>query len=341
MPSSFSHRFCVAPMLDWTDRHERYFLRTLSKHVYLYTEMVTTGALIYGDSQRHLAYNELEHPVALQLGGSQPKEIAHCAVLAEKAGYDEVNLNIGCPSDRVQSGRFGACLMAQPELVAQCIRAIEDCVQIPATIKCRIGIDEHDSDEFLFNFVESIAAAGCKTFIVHARIAILKGLSPKENREIPPLQYDRVFRLKERFPHLKIIINGGIQKLEAAHELLNSVDGVMIGREVYQNPWILANVDELFFGGVNQHNNRFAVISAFLPYVKEELHSGTPLQHMTRHILGLFHGVPGGKAFRRHLSENAFRKDAGVSVLEDAVSLVVGISDNDSRSLAMVSETLI
>ncbi|MCB1648231.1 MAG: tRNA dihydrouridine(20/20a) synthase DusA [Pseudomonadales bacterium] len=328
------HRFCVAPMLDWTDRHERYFLRLISRHAFLYTEMVTTGALIYGDAARHLAFDDSEHPVALQLGGSKPDEIARCAHMAQQAGYDEVNLNIGCPSDRVQSGRFGACLMAQPELVAECVHAARQCVDIPVTVKCRIGIDEHDSDEFLFRFVEPIAAAGCSTFIVHARIAILQGLSPKENRDIPPLQYDRVLRLKRRYPELEIVINGGIRTLAESNTLLEELDGVMMGREAYQNPWVLARVDEELFGAEPAVLDRFEVMQRFLPYVREELSRGTPLQHMSRHILGLFHGIPGGKAFRRHLSENAFRKDAGVQVLEDAIALLDVSSQRHARMSA-------
>ena len=335
--TSSSHRFCVAPMLDWTDRHERYFLRLLSQHARLYTEMVTTGALLHGDVPRHLDYHPLEHPVALQLGGSDPEDLARCAVMAENYGYAEVNLNIGCPSDRVQSGRFGACLMADPVLVAQGLAAIKARVGIPATIKCRIGIDEHDSDEFLFKFVDTIAQAGCETFIIHARIARLQGLSPKQNRDVPPLNYPRVLRLKERFPHLQIIINGGIKTLQDAQHLLDTLDGVMIGREVYQNPWILNDVDELFFGAAASQRDRFDVIKAFIPYVQEQLLAGVPLQHMTRHILGLFYAVPGGKAFRRHLSENAFKKGSGVAVLEDAVALVAGqnaLSQGDALTVS-------
>ena len=311
-------------MLDWTDRHERYFLRLLSQHAWLYTEMVTTGALLHGDVPRHLDYHRTEHPIALQLGGSDPEDLARCAVMAENYAYDEVNLNIGCPSDRVQSGRFGACLMADPALVARGLAAIKERVSIPATIKCRIGIDEHDSDEFLFEFVDTIAQSGCEIFIIHARIARLQGLSPKQNRDVPPLNYPRVLRLKQRFPHLQIIINGGIKTLQDAKQLLDTLDGVMIGREVYQNPWILNNVDEEFFGASPSQRNRFDVMQAFIPYVQQQLRSVVPLQHMTRHILGMFHGVPGGKAFRRHLSENAFKKDSGVAVLEDALALVAG-----------------
>lgn len=324
---ALSHRFCVAPMLDWTDRHERYFLRLLSSKATLYTEMVTTGALIHGDAPRHLAYHPQEHPVALQLGGSHPDALAHCAIMAAEIGYDEVNLNIGCPSDRVQSGSFGACLMADAALVSEGVAAIRARVDIPTTIKCRIGIDDFDSDEFLFKFVEKVASVGCSTFIIHARIAILKGLSPKENRNIPPLNYERVFRLKQRFPQLEIVINGGIKSLEDALTLVEIVDGVMIGREVYQNPWILNRVDELFYSCEPNTRSRFDIVKAFLPYVAEEMTRGVPLQHMTRHILGVFHGVPGGKAFRRHLSENAYKKDAGLSVLEDALSLVAEISN--------------
>lgn len=334
MAAPLSHRFCVAPMLDWTDRHERYFLRLISRRAFLYTEMVTTGALIHGDAARHLAFHAMEHPIALQLGGSKPDEIARCSEMAQGKGFDEVNLNIGCPSDRVQSGRFGACLMAQPDVVADCVRAAQAVVDLPVTVKCRIGIDEHDSDDFLFRFVEPIAAAGCKTFVVHARIAILQGLSPKENRDIPPLQYDRVLRMKRRYPELEIIINGGIKTLEAASTLLQELDGVMLGREVYQNPWILSKVDEMLFGDAPSGADRFDIMQRFLPYVREELHRGTALQHMTRHILGLFHGMPGGKAFRRHLSENAFRKEAGVAVLEDAVSLVIEASQRSVNDAA-------
>lgn len=314
-------------MLDWTDRHERYFLRLLSQKTTLYTEMVTSGALIFGDAPKHLAYHQQEHPVALQLGGSEPEALVRCAVMAEEVGYDEVNLNIGCPSERVQSGSFGACLMADAALVSAGVAAIKANVNIPVTIKCRIGIDEFDSDEFLFNFVEKVANAGCRTFIIHARIAILKGLSPKENRDIPPLNYERVFRLKQRFPELEIIINGGVRSLEEACTLIEAVDGVMVGREVYQNPWILNRVDELFYGVAPNDRTRFDIVDAFLPYVAEELSAGVPLQHMTRHILGIFHGIPGGKAFRRHLSENAYKKEAGLSVLEDAVSCVLAVSN--------------
>ena len=309
-------------MLDWTDRHERYFLRLLSQRARLYTEMVTTGALIYGDAERHLKFSNEEHPVVLQLGGSDPQQLAVCAAMAASRGYDEVNLNVGCPSDRVQSGRFGACLMADPSLVAECVKAMRDSVSIPVTVKCRIGIDNNDSDSFLQSFIEQVAQAGCETFIIHARIAILQGLSPKENREIPPLNYERVYRIKDVNPDLKIVLNGGITSLVQAKALLKHVDGIMIGREVYHNPWLISDVDTDFYGCDRQVSTRHNVLRAYLPYVKGQLIEGTPLQHMTRHILGIFHGQPGGKAFRRHLSENAFRKDAGIDVLEKAMSLV-------------------
>lgn len=309
-------------MLDWTDRHERYFLRLLSRQCVLYTEMITSGALVYGDAPRHLRYSQTEHPVAIQLGGSDPADLARCAELAAAAGYDEINLNIGCPSDRVQSGRFGACLMADPDLVAACVRAMRSAVSIPVTIKCRAGIDADDNDQYLQNFISRVADAGCDTFIIHARIAILKGLSPKENRDIPPLNYPRVFGIKELYPHLRIILNGGLKTLQECRDVLQKVDGVMLGREVYHNPWILAKVDAELYGHATDTRSRHDVLREFLPYVREELAAGTPLQHMTRHILGLFHGIPGGKAFRRHLSENAFRKDAGISILEDAMNCV-------------------
>ena len=320
------HRFCIAPMLDWTDRHERYFLRLLTRHSLLYTEMVTTGALLFGDKHRHLRYNVEEHPVALQLGGSEPDAMARSAVLAREYGYDEVNINVGCPSDRVQSGRFGACLMADPGLVADCYSAMTSASDLPVTIKSRVGIDDRDSDAFLQQFLETLAEAGCRDFILHARIALLKGLSPKENRDVPPLQYDRVYRMKQRYPELNIVINGGIRSLEASLEHLQQVDGVMMGREAYQNPYILAGVDQRVFGDRAEIPDRQQIASDFMPYVARQLAEGVPLQHMTRHILGLFKGCPGGRQFRRHLSENAHRRDAGITVLEDAIAHVSEVS---------------
>ena len=320
--AGLSHRFCVAPMMDWTDRHDRVFLRQLSKHALLYTEMVTSAALKHGDAQYLLQHSEGEHPVALQLGGSKPVELAEAAALAERSGYDEINLNVGCPSDRVQSGAFGACLMAEPELVGKCVSSMMTSVSLPVTIKCRIGIDDRDSQRELEDFIGTVADAGCDTFIVHARKAILSGLSPKENREIPPLKYDSVFAVKQAFPELSIIINGGIKTLEDAESLLKKTDGVMLGREAYQNPFILNEVDAVFFGTATNVQTRTETLQKFMPYIEQELERGTPLHHMTRHILGLYKGQKGGKNFRRHLSENSYKKTADIGVLLDAISYV-------------------
>ncbi|MEN8212880.1 MAG: tRNA dihydrouridine(20/20a) synthase DusA [Pseudomonadota bacterium] len=315
---SLERKLSVAPMLDWTDRHCRYFLRLLSKQALLYTEMVTTGAILHGDVQRHLQFDDVEHPVALQLGGSSPGELAQCAKIVESYGYDEINLNVGCPSDRVQSGRFGACLMASPQLVADCIKAILDAVSIPVTIKHRTGIDEMDSYAQLCDFVGTVADSGCSCFIIHARKAWLQGLSPKENREIPPLQYQSVYRIKQDFPHLEIIINGGILSLDEAGEHLQRVDGVMIGRAVYQDPWLLADADSTLFGQPNPLSSRQDVIEQMLPYIEMELAHGARLHHITRHMIGLFNGMPGARRWRRYLSEHACQKDADASVLLQA-----------------------
>lgn len=317
-----SHRFCVAPMMDWTDRHDRIFLRQLSEHALLYTEMVTSAALKHGDAQYLLKHSPEEHPVALQLGGSDPDELAEAALLGEQAGFDEINLNVGCPSDRVQSGAFGACLMAEPELVATCIDNMIGKVNLPVTVKCRIGIDDRDSQEELEDFIGTVANSGCNTFIVHARKAILSGLSPKENREIPPLKYESVFAVKEAFPELSIVINGGITTLEDAELLLTKTDGVMLGREAYQNPYILNEVDSVFYGMEQNSISRTERLQQFIPYIEQELSNGTPLHHMTRHILGLYKGQQGGKQFRRHLSENSHKKTSGIGVLLDAISYV-------------------
>lgn len=317
-----AHRFCVAPMMDWTDRHDRVFLRQLSSHALLYTEMVTSAALKHGDAQYLLRHSPEEHPVALQLGGSDPAELSEAALLAQQAGFDEINLNVGCPSERVQSGAFGACLMAEPELVASCIASMRASVELPVTVKCRIGIDDADSQAELEDFIGTVAAAGCDTFIVHARKAILSGLSPKENREIPPLKYESVFAVKRTFPRLSIVINGGIKTLQDAESLLTKTDGVMLGREAYQNPFILNDVDATFFGTAANPQSRIEALQKFIPYIEEELARGTPLHHMTRHILGLFKGQKGGKQFRRHLSENSYRKSADLDVLLDAISYV-------------------
>jgi tRNA-dihydrouridine synthase A len=323
--------FSIAPMMDWSDHHCRFFWRLLTKAALLYTEMVTTGALIHGDRERFLHFNGEEHPVALQLGGSEPADLAQCAKWAQEWGYDEVNLNCGCPSDRVQSGMFGACLMAQPQLVADCVKAMVDACDLPVTVKHRIGIDNMESYEQLTAFIEPIAAAGCATFIVHARKAWLQGLSPRENREIPPLNYAWVYRLKQDFPRLDIVINGGIQTIAESRRHLEQVDGVMIGREAYQNPWRLAEVDPLIFGIDKPASSRDDVMAELFPYVEQQLTRGARLNHITRHILGLYQGVPGAKAFRRHLSENAYRKGAGLEVLVEAYKRV---SENGSRSAA-------
>lgn len=311
-------------MMDWSDRNCRFFWRLLTRKALLYTEMVTTGALIHGDRERFLHYNPEEHPVALQLGGSDPAELARCAGWAEDWGYDEVNLNCGCPSDRVQSGRFGACLMGEPALVADCVAAMRDSCAIPVTVKHRIGIDHMESYGELTDFVGTVAAAGCAVFIVHARKAWLQGLSPRENREIPPLNYAWVYRLKQDFPNLTIVLNGGIQSLADCRAHLEHVDGVMLGREAYQNPWLLARVDEVLFGAPNPAASRDEVIAALLPYAERQLAAGGRLNHITRHILGLYQGMPGARRFRRHLSENAYRVDAGIEVLEKARALVGG-----------------
>lgn len=318
-----THRFCVAPMLEWTDRHCRYFHRLLSRQALLYTEMVTTGALLHGDAGRFLQYDPFEHPLALQLGGSDPDELASCAKLAAEFGYDEVNLNVGCPSDRVQNGRFGACLMAEPALVAECIAAMSNAAAIPVTVKSRIGIDERDSYQELAQFIATVAAAGCQTFIVHARKAWLSGLSPKENRELPPLRYGLVHQLKQDFPHLTIVINGGIVSLAQTTEQLRQVDGVMVGREAYHNPYLLADVDGSLFGVERARPTRHEVVARFIPYVQRQLAAGWRVHSMTRHILGLFHGQPGARSWRRYLSEHACRPGADESVILRALTFTV------------------
>ncbi len=315
------YRVCVAPMMEWTDRHCRFFLRQISRHCLLYTEMVTTGAVIHGDRDRLIGFDPAEHPVALQLGGSDPAALAECARIAEAWGYDEVNLNVGCPSDRVQSGRFGACLMAEPDLVARCVGAMRDAVSIPVTVKSRIGIDDQEEWPALKGFVDAVAETRTTRFIVHARKALLSGLSPKENREIPPLRYDLVHRLKAERPDLTILINGGITTLDAVEEHLADLDGVMLGRAGYQNPFIFADVDRRFFGGPAADIARERIVERMLPYIERERSRGVPLRAMTRHMLGLFQGVPGAKIWRRHLSENAHQPGAGPEVVATALSL--------------------
>ncbi|WP_237057920.1 tRNA dihydrouridine(20/20a) synthase DusA [Microbulbifer sediminum] len=321
MSASFSHRFCTAPLLDWSDRHCRYMWRLLSKRAVVYSEMVTTGAIIHGDQARHLQFDPAEQPVALQLGGSDPAELAECARIAEDWGYNEINLNCGCPSDRVQSGRFGACLMAEPDVVAECLAAMRAAVSVPVTVKHRIGIDDMEDYAGLTRFVEAQAAVGITTFIVHARKAWLNGLSPKENREIPPLKHEMVYQLKRDYPQLEIVLNGGINTIDECREHLRHVDGVMLGRAAYQTPNLLAEVDSALFGG-QPGPGPVEVVELMLPYIERELAAGQRLNHITRHMLGLFQGLPGARRFRRHLSENAHKKGAGVEVVEQALALV-------------------
>jgi tRNA-dihydrouridine synthase A len=315
-------------MMDWSDRHYRYFLRLITRHTLLYTEMVTTGAVLHGDRERLLGFDPAEHPVALQLGGSDPDELARSARIGAELGYDEINLNVGCPSDRVQSGRFGACLMAEPDLVAEGVAAMAAAVDVPVTVKTRIGIDEQDSHEALTHFVARVADAGCRTFIIHARKAWLQGLSPKENRDIPPLRYEVVHQLKRDFPALEIVINGGITDLDQAEYQLTHVDGIMIGRAAYRSPYLLAEVDRRFFGSSQPPPSRHEVARRLLPYLERQLTRGIALKSMTRHILGLFQGQPGARAWRRHLSENAHRPSAGPEVLEAALNRVPEMRSN-------------
>ncbi len=308
-------------MMDWTDRHCRAFHRVLTRQALLYTEMVTSKAVIHGDRERLIGYSEVEHPVALQLGGSEPDELAQCARIAETFGYDEVNLNCGCPSDRVQSGAFGACLMREPQRVADCMQAMIEASCTAATVKCRIGVDDQDPHDALFTLVEACAAAGVSTFIVHARKAWLKGLSPKENRDVPPLDYALVYELKRVHPELTIAINGGIATLDEAEAHLAHVDGVMLGRAAYHEPALLGQVDRRFFGG-GDDIEPFAALEAYRPYLAAQLAGGTPLSHMTRHMLGLMHGLPGARAFRRILTVDAVEPGAGLDVVDRAADAV-------------------
>lgn len=332
-PLAKARRFSVAPMMDWTTRDYRVFARTLTRHALLYTEMVTSGAILHGTPrERFLGHDEIEHPLALQLGGSDPGELAECAAIAEAWGFDEVNLNVGCPSDRVQNNLIGACLMAYPEKVARAVSAMREAVKIPVTVKCRIGIDDQDEDTDLERFIAQVADAGCEVFIVHARKAWLQGLSPKENRDIPPLNYPRVHRLKVSRPELHIGINGGIKSLEECREQLAHVDSVMVGREAYQNPWLLAGVDEALYGMPGPADSRHAAASALRPYIARRLDEGAKLNHVTRHLLGLFQGQPGGRRFRRHLSEHAHCEGAGLSVFDDALGLVPEPSQRETET---------
>lgn len=320
-PHFYRGRFSVAPMLDWTTRHCRYFHRQFSRHALLYTEMVTAPAIIHAKYD-HLDFDPRENPVALQLGGSDPAQLQHCAKLAEARGYQEINLNVGCPSDRVQNGMFGACLMAKADLVADCVAAMQSAVQIPVTVKTRIGIDEFDSYEFLCDFIEKVQAKGCNEFIIHARKAWLSGLNPKENREIPPLDYERVYRLKRDFPQLTIAINGGIKTIDEMKQHLEFVDGVMVGREAYHNPSLLGLIDQVLFDANAPIVTAREAVSAMLPYIEQQLTQGVYLNHIVRHMLGAFQNCKGARQWRRHLSENAYKPGAGVEVVETALSFV-------------------
>jgi tRNA-dihydrouridine synthase A len=317
-----AHRFSIAPMMEWTDRHCRFFHRLLTRRALLYTEMITTGAVLRGKRGRLLAFDPTEHPIAVQLGGSDPRALAEAARICADLGYDEINLNVGCPSDRVQEGRFGACLMAEPQLVGDCVAAMKAAASVPVTVKCRIGIDEQDPEESLDTLTRTVVAAGVDALIVHARKAWLDGLSPRENRDIPPLDYDRVYRLKRAFPQLHISINGGIANVEEAARHLRHVDGVMMGRAAYQEPWRLLQVDPLIYGTSAPFVSAKAAIEAFIPYVERELIQGARLHAMTRHVLGLFHGMPGARAFRRHIAVHAVKPGAGAEVLREAIGVV-------------------
>ena len=325
MPASASHhqlnrRFCVAPMMDATDRHCRYFLRLISHHALLYSEMITSAAIVHGNRKRLLGFDAVEHPVALQIGGSDSRQMAAAAGIGEDFGYDEININVGCPSARVQSGRFGACLMHEPQRVAECLATMQARVRVPVTVKCRIGVDDRDHYEELTEFIDSISQAGCNSVIVHARKALLKGLNPKQNRQQPPLRHDWVYRLKRDFPELEIILNGGINHLDEAMQHLRQVDGVMLGREAYHNPYLLAGVDNRFYGGTKPPLSRAAVVEAMIPYLDRQAAAGIQLTHMTRHLMGLYLGQPSARIWRRYLGENARSAGQGGSLLSEALA---------------------
>ena len=326
-PQSLSRRFCVAPMMEWTDRHCRYFHRLLTRHALIYTEMLTTGAVLHGDRTRLLGFDPFEHPVGLQLGGSDPQALAQSARIGADFGYNEINLNVGCPSDRVQEGRFGACLMAEPGLVGDCVAAMKASVAVPVTVKCRIGIDDQDPESTLFRFAEIVKSAGSDALIVHARKAWLKGLSPRENREVPPLDYPLVHRLKAAYPDLEIVLNGGIGSLEQAQVHLAALDGVMMGRTAYQDPWRLLEVDPLLFGTAAPFRTPKEAAAALIPYIERQVENGLRLHAVTRHVLGLFRAVPGARAYRRHLATEAVKPEARPNVMAEALALVL-----DSRA---------
>jgi tRNA-dihydrouridine synthase A len=320
--NNIDRRLSIAPMMDHTDRHFRFFMRLLSKHAVLYTEMITTGALIHGDRQRFLKFNDEEHPLAIQLGGSNPEDLAVCAKMAEDEGYDEVNLNIGCPSDRVQNGQFGACLMSNKNLVAECVNKIKATTTIPVTIKTRIGIDDLDSYEFLYDFIDTTHQSGCDTYIIHARKAILSGLSPKENREIPPLNYPRVYQIKQDFPDLNISINGGFTEVEQIKSQLNHVDGVMIGRAAYQNPFMLTQAHKEIFGEEDEQQTRMDILNQYRDYVAEQLDQGERIKNMTRHIIGLYQGQPGARRYRQLLSQAIPKDKKEIEFLDEAIQSI-------------------
>jgi len=327
-------RLSVAPMMDWTDRHCRSLHRGLSSRALLYTEMVTSGAVVHGDREKLLGYDPAQHPVALQLGGSDPAELAQAARIGEDYGYDEINLNVGCPSDRVQSGRFGACLMREPDLVAECMAAIKHAVKVPATVKCRIGVDDQDPEESLFGLVDRCAAAGIDSFVVHARKAWLQGLSPKENRDIPPLDYELVYRLKRERPGLTIVINGGVPSVDAAVAHLEHVDGVMLGRAAYHEAGLLGEVDRRVFGLDVADVDSFEAVERYRPYLARELAAGTHLAAMGRHMLGLFHGLPGARAWRRILTVEGVKPGAGLEVVDRALEAVrMALASREERAL--------
>lgn len=332
--TEFSGRFSVAPMMEWTDRHCRSFHRLLTRHALLYTEMVTTGAVLHGNRERLIGFDPAEQPVALQLGGSDPKALAECARIGADFGYVEINLNVGCPSDRVQEGRFGACLMAEPALVGDCVAAMKAAVKIPVTVKCRIGIDDQDPEQSLFGFADTVIAAGTDALIVHARKAWLSGLSPRENRDIPPLDYPLVYRLKAQHPNLPIAINGGIGSLDETLEHLKHVDGVMMGRAAYQEPWRLLDVDPLVFGEAAPHVSAKAAAEALIPYIEREIARGAKLHSIVRHLHGLFRSVPGARAYRRHLATQATKPGACASVLAEALALVVDTPREEAQTAA-------
>lgn len=319
-------RLSVAPMMDWTTRDFRYLARLISRHTLLYTEMVTAQAVIFGDRERLIGFDEAEHPLAQQLGGSDPAQLAHAARICADFGYDEINLNVGCPSDRVQSGQFGACLMADPDRVADCVATMQAAVSIPVTVKSRIGIDDQDDYDFLHRFIERVHAAGCQSFTIHARKAVLAGLSPKENREIPPLIYQRAYDIKRNFPDCEVIVNGGIQNFHQVREHLGQVDGVMIGREAYHNPWFLRHADDIIFADKHPLPSRHNIAEALMPYLIKRYRAGHHPKHVLRHVLNLFQAVPGARTFRRHLSENMHRSDATPELLLEALALVPRLS---------------